>query len=249
MKNRIVVIALCIWGCISVSAQDKPQYYQDIRFGVGVRGPLGSAPEWGSSEILSLSYAHYNLHGIGMRTGVEFMPQNMKVDSYFGVPVAFSIRTRPYSFKESLAIGVESAAYGAVRDVYSGYGPSASSVIGDFLLGLFNRMEFFAGLTPGYIAGKNTPVRTSYSGNNTTVRTMVVQNRFSLTADAGLSMSLPIWRFNFGFVPAVHYYLTKNYRDLQQTVSVVSDSDVSTILSDTPVRFQFSVLGALSFSF
>ena len=249
MKKSFLLLALCIWGSTVVYAQENRQYNQEIRFGAGVRGQIGKSSDWGSSETLNLTYAHYNLHGVGIRTGVEFMPQNMHVDYYIGVPVAFSFRTRPYSFRESVAIGVESAAYGAVRDAYSGYGPTAGTIVGDFLLGLFNRMELFAGLTPGYIAGTNDPRHLSYSVDRVTERTMEVRNRFSITADAGLSMSLRIWRFNLGFVPALHYYLTNNYVDLRKTAPAVSDSGVLSARTETPVRFQFSILGALGFSF
>ena len=249
MKKHILFLMLCIWSGITVSAQDTRQYFQEIRFGAGIRRPVRQTSGWGSSEILSLSYAHYNQSGIGIRTGVEFMPENMDVDSYFGVPVALSFRTRTYSVKESVMIGLESAAYGAVRDAYYGHEPSVSSVLGDFLLGLFNKMDFYVGLTPGYIAGTNDTRHRSYSGDWITEGKMEVLNRFSLTADAGFSMSVRIWRFNLGFVPAVHYYLTKNYLEVSQTAPVVSDTGVSSTRTETPVRFQFSVLGALSFSF
>ena len=67
-----------------VYAQENRQYNQEIRFGAGVRGQIGKSSDWGSSETLNLTYAHYNLHGVGIRTGVEFMPQNMHVDYYIG---------------------------------------------------------------------------------------------------------------------------------------------------------------------
>ena len=249
MKRLSLLLALYLLCSVVVSAQDKPQYFQEIRFGAGIRRPVRQTSGWGSSEILSLSYAHYNLSGIGIRTGVEFMPQNMDVDSYFGVPVALSFRTRAYGIKESLMIGLESAAYGAVRDAYYGHEPSVSSVLGDFLLGLFNKMDFYVGLTPGYIAGTNDTRHISYSGDWVNERKVEVQNRFSLTADAGFSMSVRIWRFNLGFVPAVHYYLTKNYLEVINSAPVVSDTGVSSSRTETPVRFQFSVQGAVSFSF
>jgi hypothetical protein len=173
----------------------------------------------------------------------------MGVDTYFGVPVAFSARTRARSFSESVTTGLESAAIGAVRDAVYGYEPTAKSVLGDFFFGLFNRAEFFAGLTPGFIAGTNTPREISYEETRTIEKTMNLQHRFSLTADVGFSMSFRIWRFNLGFVPAVHYYLKKNFLDVRETSLIAGGDGEAASVTETPVRFQYSVLGALSFSF
>jgi len=222
---------------------------QEIRFGAGVRGAVDRTLRNGSPEIFSLSYARYNQKGLGFRTGIEYMPVNMKIDSYFGVPVAFSARTGARSFSQSLRTGLESAAVGAVRDAVYGYEPNAGSILGDFFLGLFNRAEFFAGLTPGYIFGTNTPYSTSYSGLSVTEETVKVANRFTLSADAGFSMSFRIWRFNLSIVPAVHYFLTKNYIYVKGTTPVSDSASPGSSASETPVRFQYSVLGALGFSF
>lgn len=225
------------------------QGLEEVRFGVGVRGAVDRSLRNGSPEIISLSFARYNQKGLGFRTGVEYMPVNMKIDSYFGVPVAFSARTRSRTFSQSLRTGLESAAVGAVRDAVYGYEPSARSIFGDFIIGLFNRAEFFAGLTPGYVFGSNSPRSVSTGGMNVTEETVDLLRRFSFTADAGFSMSFRIWNFNLGFVPAVHYYLTKNYVYVRETHLVSADDGGSSTVTETPVRFQYSVLGFLSYSF
>lgn len=258
--RKIIVCSLAVFMLgfgPSLFAQDVPtpkvaDGLQEIRFGVGVRGPVDRSLGWGSSEVIHVSYAHYGQRGLGYRIGAEFMPQNMDVDSYFGVPVAFSARTRARSFSQAVTTGLESAAIGAVRDAVYGYEPTASSILGDFLLGLFNRAEFFAGLTPGYVAGTNVPMHKSYyeavGGPATSERVMTVGSRLSLSADAGFSMSFRIWRFHLSFVPAVHYFLTQNYVSIESTDYIVG-GDASYKVTETPVRFQYSVLGALSFSF
>lgn len=266
MKQLILcsLAAVLLANGVSLHAQEnivltpvsgnRQEGLSEIRFGVGVRGPVDRTLGWGSSEIISVSYAKYGVRNLGWRIGAEFMPENMGIDSYFGVPVAFTARTRARSFSQAVTTGLESAAMGAVRDAVYGYEPTARSIVGDFLLGLFNRAEFFAGLTPGYIAGTNVPLKgsnyDSFAGQMMSERTMLLNNRFSLTADAGFSMSFRIWRFNLGFVPSVHYFLTKNFIHVSTTSPIdPGDSGVSTNVTETPVRFQFSVLGALSYTF
>lgn len=269
MRNRLsfIIAVLLIPGGAAASAQTaqgaqeaavaapakavRPagQGLEEVRFGVGVRGAVDRTLRNGSPEIISLSYARYNQKGIGFRAGAEFMPVNMKIDSYFGLPVAFSARTRPRTFSQSVRTGLESAAVGAVRDAVYGYEPNARSILGDFILGLFNRAEFFAGLTPGYIFGTNTPYGKGFSDKTVTERTVDLNYRFSLTADVGFSMSFRIWNFNLGFAPAVHYYLTKNYIYITETSPINDEVGGSPIVKETPVRFQYSVLGFLSYSF
>ncbi len=225
------------------------QGLEEIRFGVGVRGAVDRTLRNGSPEIFSLSYARYNQKGLGFRTGLEFMPVNMKIDSYFGIPVAFSARTRSRTFSQSVRTGLESAAVGAVRDAVYGYEPNARSILGDFIIGLFNRAEFFAGLTPGYIFGSNVPRGLSYGETTITEQTVDLIHRFSFTADVGFSMSFRIWNFNLGFAPAVHYYLTRNYVYVFETSPINGEEGGAPIVKETPVRFQYSVLGYLSYSF
>lgn len=234
------------------AARDIPEGLQEIRFGAGVRGPVDRNLGWGASEVLWLSYARYGHRNLGYRIGAEYMPQNMDVDSYIGVPVAFTARTRARSFSQAVTTGLESAAIGAVRDAVYGYEPTARSILGDFILGLFNRAEFFAGLTPGYVAGTNVPTKKSQydtlAGDWTEQRTMTADRRLSLSADVGFSMSFRIWRFNLGFVPSVHYFLTRNYVSIHSS-GLVAGGDGGATVTETPVRFQYSVLGALSYTF
>ena len=228
------------------SVKATGQGMQEIRFGVGVRGAVDRTLRNGSPEIVTLSYARYNQKGLGFRAGLEYMPMNMRIDSYFGVPVAFSARTRARSFGQSVRSGLESAAVGAVRDAVYGYEPNARSIAGDFILGMFNRAEFFAGITPGYVFGTGSSRSKSDDGMAITEQRVDLVNRFAISADAGFSMSFRIWQFNLSIVPAVHYFLTKNYIYISETTPI--DGGASKI-TETPVRFQYSVLGALGFNF
>jgi hypothetical protein len=251
--KRILICSVLILGTATVlCAQKYRESFQEVRFGVGVRGPVDRSLGWNSSEIVSLSYAHYGQKGFGYRFGAEFMPENMDVDTYFGFPVAFSARTRARTFSESVTTGLESAAVGAVRDAVYGYEPTAQSILGDFFFGLFNRAEFFVGLTPGCIAGTNVPLKKSsydaLAGEWDNQTTMALNSRFSLSADAGFSMSFRIWQFHLGFAPAVHYFLTKNFVSVS-TTGLAAGGDAGARVTETPIRFQYSVLGFLSFSF
>jgi hypothetical protein len=266
MKKKLffIIAVLVVWGGAEAAAQTaqsasaagaaqtakavRPagQGLEEIRFGVGVRGAVDRTLRNGSPEIVSLSYARYNQKGLGFRTGLEFMPSNMKIDSYFGVPVAFSARTRSRTFSQSVRTGLESAAVGAVRDAVYGYEPNARSIAGDFILGMFNRAEFFAGITPGYVFGTGSSRSKSDDGMAITEQRVDLVNRFAISADAGFSMSFLIWQFNLSIVPAVHYFLTKNYIYISETTPI--DGGASKI-TETPVRFQYSVLGALGFNF
>ncbi len=272
MRKSVVFIiaALIVWSGTEASAQTvqsaqaapeagtaqaakavKPAGLglEEVRFSAGVRDAVDRNLSSGSKEIFAISYARYNQKGLGFRAGAEFMPQNTRIDYYFGLPVAFSARTRSRSFSQSVRTGLESAAVGAVRDAVYGYEPNARSILGDFILGLFNRAEFFAGLTPGYIFGTNTPLGGSYNEDSVTTHTVDLNHRFSLTADVGFSMSMRIWNFNLGFVPAVHYYLTKNFTDIRRTEPYNVDDGSTVTVKETPVRFQYSVVGFISYSF
>lgn len=249
MKKILYCLALLLGSGLAMQAQNAMQGLQEIRFGVGVRGPVDRSAGWGSPEIVSLSYAHYSQKGYGLRTGIEFMPQNTHINNYFGVPIAFSARTRSSSLGESIGHGLTSAAAGAVRDAYYGIEPTVSSILSDFLLNLFNRAEFFAGLTPGYIAGESRSDGSSYGTYTQTDRFINLNHHFSLTADVGFSLSFRIWRFSIGVVPAVHYYLTNNFTSISDTYPISEEVGGNHSRTETPIRFHFSALGALSFSF
>lgn len=71
------------------------------------------------------------------------------------------------------------------------------------------RTELFAGVTPGYLLGD-------------------LSNKFTFAADAGVTFSIPIWRFGLDITQAAHYLVTRNVE---------------------PVHWLFTVSGGLSFLF
>ncbi len=127
---------------------------------------------------------------------------------------------------------------------YYGTNPDAGTIFGQFLSGLFNRIEFFAGLTPGYIFGQ----REEPHGNAREEHYMKINNRFSLAADAGLGLSFRIWRFELSAIPSVRYFITDNYREVNN-VSYATPTGTESNFTDKARSWQFSIQGGLSFTF
>lgn len=233
----------------ATSAQKVHSDNQDIRFSAGVRIPIEntSATE---SEVMTLTYGRYFYNGMGFRTGVQWMFENMDINDYLGLPLSVSWSSGRRTFKQTLEDGLENTLRNAYHNkYYYNQNPTVDNVVGSFFTGLFNRIEFFAGLTPGYIFGPNddSPRHGTYGGVKGESY-MYIKNRFSLTADAGLGLSFRIWRFELSAIPSVHYFITDNYRDMYITrYTQAGGTDVYT--SDKAKSWQFSIQGGLSFTF
>ena len=80
------------------------------------------------------------------------------------------------------------------------------SMASGFLMSLFSDMEFFAGLTPGYVAGSSsTPSKSAwgdYWQHHATTWTEK-GSAFSLSIDAGMCLNYSIWRFDIKLMPAI----------------------------------------------
>ena len=126
---------------------------------------------------------------------------------------------------------------------------NARGFLGGFLVNLFSDMEFFAGMTPGYIAGASErPGRTSWGTAMPYWEDTWVEkkNAFSLTLDAGMTLNYSIWRFDLKLTPAFHYNLTNNY--LYHLDSGENGPEVLKSTT-TPLRWFFTLNGGLSFRF
>lgn len=244
-KIVVVFVVAALTGGSAFAQKAYKDYNQDFRFTAGVRIPVESSRA-NSGEVMSLTYGRYNDKGFGLRGGVQWMFENMDINDYLGVPLSVCWSSGKRTFKESLEKGVYNAAWGAFHDkLYYGTDPDAGSVLGGFFTGLFNRIEFFAGLTPGYIFGHSD---SGYSGGTGSLNYMSLNNRFCLTADAGLSLSIPIWRFQLSVIPSFHYFITDNYREVGVN-RVTHDGGTDEYTSDKARSWQFSIQGGLSFSF
>ena len=145
---------------------------------------------------------------------------------------------------ETGAVGVKDAM------IYRGPRRSdAAGLVGGFLLNLFSDMEFFAGLTPGYIAGASEkPGRTFWSVSRPYWEDSWAEKRhaFSLTLDAGMTLNYSLWRFDLKLTPAFHYNLMNNY--LYHIDSGENGPDVLKSTT-TPIRWFFTLCGGLAFRF
>ena len=244
MKKLLVMSAVISLTAGVASAQKVHSGNQDIRFSAGVRIPIENTSAM-ESEVMTLTYGRYFHKGLGFRTGVQWMFENYDINDYLGVPLYFSWCSDKRTFKESVKQGVENAAWGAYHDkAYYNSDPDVQSALGSFILGLFNRFEFFAGLTPGYVFGH----REDFHGDSREVSYMRLNTRFSLSADAGLGLSFRIWRFELSAIPSVHYFITDNYRDMYVR-RYTHDGSTDVFTSDKAKSWQFSIQGGLSFTF
>ena len=206
--KRLQIIILAIFVTIPLCAQ-KPLENDEIITTVGVNAPVYRNME--SDVVVGLHYGHYYPNGVGFRTGFQYIPTVVDIDNSFSIPLDVTFRTGSRTTSAKLT----SAAYGVART--QGYdGENAFKYgLASFLMNLFDRLEFHAGLTPGYVEGKSRETYPSYhySGLGYWEKTWTEKpSSFSLSADVGLDISFRIWKFDLKLMPAFHYNITNNYR-------------------------------------
>ena len=205
---RTILIILLFFLPLSAFAQIR-----DISVLAGVNVPMDRGVE--SDAVIAVNYGQFSHSGLGFRIGAQWSPSVADIDNSFGIPVAFAYRTRARSTKGRLQSGVagtmDSIDYESAN---SGGRNIAMSMASGFLMSLFSDMEFFAGLTPGYVAGSSsTPSKSAwgdYWQHHATTWTEK-GSAFSLSIDAGMCLNYSIWRFDIKLMPAFHYSLTDNY--------------------------------------
>lgn len=208
--------------------------------------------------FLALDYTHrYSGHWC-WRVGALYQAENTSVQDCIGFPVAAVYRTGTQGFKESLRSTAESSAAQVVWDGTVGYGPDKMSrdVLVGFLAVLLRRAEGFVGLTPGYIFGNGSVTRRTemlWAGDGPLAKSyqdagVQLTRRFTLTADAGLTLSIPVWRFSLDITPSFHYLFTNNFTEYRQDIDPLTERPVGSP-SLRPVRWHFSISGGLSWLF
>ena len=244
MKKLLVVLTVISLTGSAAFAQKVHSDNQDIRFTAGIRTPIERSIA-SDEAVMTLTYGRFFDNGLGFRTGAQWMFKNYDIDEYLGVPLYLAWRSGKRTFKESVKQGVQNTAYGVYQNkYYYRSDPDAGTILGSFFLGLFNRIEFFAGVTPGYIFGN----REEPHGNAMEEYYMNINNRFSLTADAGFGLSFRIWRFELSAIPSVHYFITDNYREVSIRRDT-HDGSTDVFTSDKAKSWQFAIQGGLSFTF
>ena len=243
MNAKMILMGALIALCGTAFAQSR-----DIGLQVGLNVPMSDKSMIGSDLMLGVSYGQFYYQGLGVRAGFQYAASTADINDVFGVPIAFAYRTRSKSTGERFETGVIGARDATVYRHPNGRGNTAS-FIGGFLLNLFSDMEFFAGMTPGYIAGASeTPGGAPQSVSRLYWEDTWVEkkNALSLSLDAGMTLNYSLWRFNLKLTPAFHYNLTNNY--IQH---VISGENGPEELKDTttPLRWFFTLNGGLSFRF
>lgn len=240
--KRLQVIILAIFVTIPLCAQ-KPLGNDEIIATVGVNVPMDKTLE--SDAVIGFHYGHYYLNGIGFRTGFQYIPTVVDIDNSFSVPLAVTYRTG----SRTTSAKINSAIYGLASTLVYDEGNMRYG-LANFLMNLFDRIEFHAGLTPGYVAGKSRDLYPSHRNFGMGYREKTWTEKpssFSLSADAGLDISFRIWRFDLKLMPAFHYNITNNYRYHIQRVAIGSDEILSTTIK--PIKWFFTFNGGLAFRF
>ena len=240
--KRLLIILSTILSAIPLSAQ-KPLENDEIFATVGVHVPMYKNME--SDVVIGLHYGHYYPNGVGYRAGFQYIPTVVDIDNSFSIPLAVTYRTGSRTTSAKLT----SAAYGVART--QGYDGDNALKYGlvTVLMNLFDRIEFHAGLTPGYVAGKSRDMYPSYRdfGIGWEKTWTEKPSSFSLSADAGLDISFRIWRFDLKLMPAFHYNITNNYRYHIQEGIRGSDEVIRS--SVKPIKWFFTFNGGLAFRF
>ena len=147
MKRLLIIVSTIILAT-PLCAQ-KPLENDEVFVTVGANVPMYKNID--GDVVVGLHYGHYYPNGIGFRTGFQYSPTVVDIDNSFSVPLAFTYRTGSRSTSQKLT----SAAYGVARTQISDGDNALKYGVASFLMNLFDRLEFHAGLTPGYVAGKS----------------------------------------------------------------------------------------------
>ena len=239
--KRLIIIVSVIFATIPLYAQ-KAIENDAVFVTVGANVPMYKNIE--GDVVIGLHYGHYYPNGVGFRTGFQYIPTVVDIDNSFSLPLAISYRTGSRSRSQKLT----SAAYGVARTRISDDNDLKYGVA-SFLMNLFDRLEFHAGLTPGYVAGKSRELYPSYhSSMDYWKKTWTEKpSSFALSADVGFDVNFSIWRFDLKLMPAFHYNITNNYRyHIQEGVR---GSDEVMRYTVKPIKLFFTISGGLSFRF
>ena len=218
MRNLFLFMALVLVS-LSAKAQesgfDPDHAWNTIRAEYGVLMPFNMVSKNGIG-VCSLSYTRRYSGHWGWRGGVQYAPLAASTGNGFGFPLAVVYRSSTGSYDGRLQRAFDDSVEDITRDtsVYGkeGYGRDRMSkdVVANLLSIFLRRTELFAGLTPGCLWGD--------------------KSEFALSANAGITLSIPIWRFSLDFTPAFHFLCTDN-------------------VSDNSSRWFFSVSGGVSYLF
>jgi hypothetical protein len=240
-KRSLLLVILTFAAGLGAAAQTR-----DIALTAGISVPMYKGID--GDVLMGVSYSRYGASGLGWRAGFQYGLQVAEVDNIFGFPIAFGYRTPSRSGTDRLFAGAIGAADAAVDNAFFGRAINTGNVLTSFLINLFSDVEFFAGVTPAWIAGPSSTVATSWT---TLYQEEIVEDSWTekrrpvtLTLDAGMCINYSIWRFDLKLMPAFHFdpfapLVARTEQKLEDRV----------IPGETPLRWFFTFSGGLGFRF
>ena len=204
MRTKVFLLSaliLLVAGGTASRAQERvrfnPDYaIHDIRLEYGFLTSLSNhAP---APSYWQLTSSRLFWHRLAWQRAIMYVPKANGYEQFIGLPTGLAFRSATVPFRESMADAVDDLLFDASWDLFWG---DSGFFIWDIIMAFVRRAEPYIGLTPGYYVGER-----SLSSDFTPLR------RFSLTADAGVVMSIPIWRFSLNITPTFHYAFINNYR-------------------------------------
>lgn len=223
--RKAFFISLLLTAAFVARGQEPPVQFrfnpefstQDIRLEVGsLIAPNGGA---GDAYLLRGFYTTQFWKQLAYRLGGQLSIGDL--GGGIGFPCGIALRPGVVSWRQSLTTAAEMAVFDSVWLGYHGYGYRAEDIGYNFfmrlLLSLFRRTEYHVGLTPAVFLDQdwemNVPSRV----------------HFLLTADAGIVLSIPIWRLCLNVSPTYHFALINT--------------------GTNPARHLFSITGGVSYLF
>ena len=239
MKTTRYIIGLLLLtvATIQTQAQTRERFDREAGFIAGVMVPIDK--DFDGDVTFGLTYEKFYINGLGIRTGLQYTPYTAKLDHSFGVPIALAYRwgKRNDTWYED--------GFRAAR-ISRETGGSKGNALGSFLLNLNRGTEFYAGITPGYVAAKKSGLHEFKDHQFKTERYTENGSPLFLSLDAGAALNYPIGRVSLNLNPAIHYVLTNTYKVHTVTTDLI---DGSTVAKDRCIRWLFSICGGLSFTF
>lgn len=254
MRIPLILLAILV-PAFSASAQyfNPNSFCNDLEISAGFQGDFKSGE--GVGARIDMTYGHFFRNGIGFRAGMCYMPDNVSIEHAAGIPLAFAWRSRIWGYEDTYIDAARNALtsdnnffeepdyydddYSLTRDLAE----HAVSSLGTFLANLVSRVELFGGVTPGYIFGEDNlhqESRPDINFGEYYLKGIVVPHSFFLSIDAGVKLVIRVWRLSIDITPAVHYYVTDNFR----TYNPLLKEPLS-----KPIRWQMSLRGGLGIMF
>ena len=197
MKTVLLSFACIVLSISFVAAQEKPGFDPDsawntIRAEYGALIPVGTTPNQ-RFGLCSVSYTRRYSGRWGWRTGLQYATLDAPSGKYVGLPLSavYRFSTQPLGgrVRNAWNASLDDLSWNGGGDVpQSKKQQMRNDVAANFLSVFLRRTEIFAGITPGYLQ----------------------ENQFTFAADAGVTFSIPLWRFSLDITPAVHYVISED---------------------------------------